>query len=366
MSWNKVDDRLHAHPKAVRAGAQAMGLWVMCLSWVGAYETDGFVPSSQAVLIAKSIGISRPTGVCSHLVAVGLWEVVDGGFLFHDYGHCNKLKSQIQLERDATKQRVTRYRDRYKDDGNAVTNGVTRARAFPDPTRPIPIPKEIPPQPPEGAEQPAAPAGGQSQPVETSAPEPEQAPPPEPSAPSKAARIAAAHERYAGAYAKGASAALGGAAFAVARGELADLAMLLPTYAIAPTGGRLIGPALDAWLERTAAEYVTATRSEAKYQAGFGPRAFGRWLATRAAGAQTSERPRPPVRRDEIRQRGWVDDDAQFVADFERSLASELRRAPPDERAALEADRREGLAAELKRRATNRERAAAAAQAGAK
>ena len=196
--------------------------------------------------------------------------------------------------------------------------------------------------------------------------EPEQAPPPEPSAPSKAARIAAAHERYAGAYAKGASAALGGAAFAVARGELADLAMLLPTYALAPTGGRLIGPALDAWLERTAAEYVTATRSEAKYQAGFGPRAFGRWLATRAAGAQTSERPRPPARRDEIRQRGWVDDDAQFVADFERSLASELRRAPPDERAALEADRREGLAAELKRRATNRERAAAAAQAGAK
>jgi hypothetical protein len=345
MSWGKVDDRLHAHPKAVRAGAQAMGLWVMCLSWVGAYETDGFVPSSQAVLLAKSLGISRPTGVCSQLVAVGLWEVVDGGFLFHDYRDCNKLKSQIQLERDATKQRVTRYRDRYKEDGNAVTNAVTRGRASPDPTRPIPRPKEIPPTP-QGA--PAAPGGGQGQPIESSA-SGESDPAPEL---TKRERERLRDLEWAAAFSVGVGAATG-REHAVKPAHLETLRVVATTHAKG-----LRGAALDAWFTERATAYVRA-KPQSQFEAGYSPTRFLDWLNEGAPGAQTSERPRFPARRDEIRQRGWVDDDAQFAADFERSLASELRRAPPGERAALEAERREGLAAELKRRATNRERAAA-------
>ena len=43
MSWAKIDDRLHSHTKVRKAGLEAMGLWVLCLSHCAAQLTDGFV-----------------------------------------------------------------------------------------------------------------------------------------------------------------------------------------------------------------------------------------------------------------------------------------------------------------------------------
>ncbi len=177
--------------------------------------------------------------------------------------------------------------------------------------------------------------------------------------PAKAGSPEARHARYAKAYAEGVSSVTGRPFGLSDARERADLANLLPTYALGANGSALRLDALDAWLRDRAAAFARAVAGDdPRYTGGLGPRAFERFLRA-PAGAQTPERPRFPARRDEIRQRGWVDDDAQLVADFERSLASELRRAPEGERAALEAERREGLAAELKRRATSRARATA-------
>ena len=46
--WFKVDDKLHDHRKARKAGKAAMGVWVLAGSWSMDNETDGFVPDDTA------------------------------------------------------------------------------------------------------------------------------------------------------------------------------------------------------------------------------------------------------------------------------------------------------------------------------
>lgn len=41
MSWFKVDDKLHDHRKARKAGKSAMGVWVLAGSWCMSSETAG-------------------------------------------------------------------------------------------------------------------------------------------------------------------------------------------------------------------------------------------------------------------------------------------------------------------------------------
>lgn len=57
MSWAALDDRFHGHPKVRRlqrvpiAGAEAIGIWVWCLSWCRAYApTTGRVSVSSVAL----------------------------------------------------------------------------------------------------------------------------------------------------------------------------------------------------------------------------------------------------------------------------------------------------------------------------
>ena len=81
--WFKVDDKLHDHRKARKAGKAAMGLWVLAGSWSMDNETDGFVPAD---VLSRWGTISD----AKRLVEAGLWtrETFHGepGFRFHDWG----------------------------------------------------------------------------------------------------------------------------------------------------------------------------------------------------------------------------------------------------------------------------------------
>lgn len=48
MVWQRLDDRLHSHPKAAEAGLEAIGLWALSLSHVGDHRTDGHVSRAVA------------------------------------------------------------------------------------------------------------------------------------------------------------------------------------------------------------------------------------------------------------------------------------------------------------------------------
>lgn len=84
MVWFKVDDKLHDHPKAWRAGVAAMGLWTLAGSWASDQLTDGFVPQH----IAQRWGPDVPD-MAARLVDAGLWfeDERDGltGWSFHDW-----------------------------------------------------------------------------------------------------------------------------------------------------------------------------------------------------------------------------------------------------------------------------------------
>lgn len=100
MSWAKLCDTLHTHPKAHAAGLEAMGLWVLTLSYVGAYLTDGHIP--LWVALSKVDGKQELLQVLSRkLVDAGLWdEREDGdGWNVHQYLEHNPTREYVLAER---------------------------------------------------------------------------------------------------------------------------------------------------------------------------------------------------------------------------------------------------------------------------
>lgn len=124
MTWFKLDDGFHCHPKVLEAGNEVIGLYVRCGSWASQQLTDGFVPTSIALLY----GSCELTEV---LVAVNLWTRVSGGWQMHDYLTYNPSKQQVQADRHAAAERQKRARERAREarearesarDSHAVTH----------------------------------------------------------------------------------------------------------------------------------------------------------------------------------------------------------------------------------------------------
>ena len=92
MTWAKVDDKLHAHPKAELAGLEAMGLWAVALSYSAAYLTDGYVTRDRVFRLAGE----RGPEIAGRLVLAGLWEVSAGGWTFHDWADYQPTKAEVE------------------------------------------------------------------------------------------------------------------------------------------------------------------------------------------------------------------------------------------------------------------------------
>jgi len=153
VTWMKVDDRLHGHPKARAAGLAAMGLWVLAGSYASAYiakNREGFVPATWIATLP------RGNSNANRLVAVGLWtqETVDGdaGFRFKDWLEINPSweQEQARKEKERARQRRSRSAARAAEaevehgDGHGVTpggshamsHGVSHGVSHETPTRP--------------------------------------------------------------------------------------------------------------------------------------------------------------------------------------------------------------------------------------
>ena len=140
MPWFKVDDTLHGHPKAHRAGLAAMGMWVLGGSYSASYVTEGFIPEWWVA------GFRGGRRLAAELVTARLWApfVKDGedGWIFHDWNRFQPSKAEIDADRAAASDRQRRWRTKRRDAASgqfidachAVTNGVTNTT----PTRPVP------------------------------------------------------------------------------------------------------------------------------------------------------------------------------------------------------------------------------------
>lgn len=140
MTWFKICDGLHDHPKARRAGTAAMGLWALCGSFCASNLTDGFVPRD----VALRYGTARQA---AKLVEVGLWVPTerDGedGWQFHDWLEYQPSREDVQRKRKAAAQRQAKRRIHSEQNGRSegcVTRdshaGHSASHASPDPTRP--------------------------------------------------------------------------------------------------------------------------------------------------------------------------------------------------------------------------------------
>jgi len=99
----KLDDDWDNDPRVSRAGTAAFGLYSRCGMWVARQLTDGFVPSE----IAAGYGT---TEWAAKLVAVGLWERTEGGFMMPDYLIRNDTAETARRKRKQAAARQERWR----------------------------------------------------------------------------------------------------------------------------------------------------------------------------------------------------------------------------------------------------------------
>lgn len=107
MTWFKVDDSFHSHPKALKAGGMALGLWVRCGSYCAQHLTDGFIPREIVLLYGTKT-------LAAKLVDAKLWHAVDGGWLMHDYGDYNPTAEKVTAERRSATERQRQAREAAK------------------------------------------------------------------------------------------------------------------------------------------------------------------------------------------------------------------------------------------------------------
>ena len=154
MSWLRIDDQFARHPKVLKAGPLASWLHVAALCHSASYLTDGFIDADTLPMLAA---VPKPADLARKLVAVGLWEATEGGWLIHDYLEWNPSSEQVKADREAARVRKARSRQRGTDATTAdqqgrrmsrrdmpVTDGVTdagvRGESPATPTHAHPIP----------------------------------------------------------------------------------------------------------------------------------------------------------------------------------------------------------------------------------
>lgn len=163
MSWFRVDDNLHAHRKARRAGAEAMGLWVMCGSYASSQAADGSgaMYHDEVETIALTLGLKGWRKALDRLVEVGLWERTEDGIVFHDwaaYREGGDAELSRRRAKDAKRKRE-KYSPRKQSEPSPDFSAETPRRPLENTPHP-PVPTRPDPTNPE--ETPVAPAGVQS------------------------------------------------------------------------------------------------------------------------------------------------------------------------------------------------------------
>jgi hypothetical protein len=95
MTWFKVDDRFHSHPKVLATEPAALGLWVVAGAWSSANLLDGFVPDQALPRLLPGAEM-----LAEKLCAAGLWKRVRAGYQFHDWTDYQPSAEQVRQLRE--------------------------------------------------------------------------------------------------------------------------------------------------------------------------------------------------------------------------------------------------------------------------
>jgi hypothetical protein len=174
MPWIRLDDQFPDHPKVIAAGPMAAWLHVCGIGYCNRLLTDGLIPKGQ---VRKLADADDAMALATRLVEVGLWEEVEGGYRIHDFLDYQPSAEQVKAERADNAKRQHEWRERKKQERNAVTNTVTdgvsnaprnapvTGAPYPSRTHPDPVndqdQESTPPIPPAPSpSKPSPPSGG--------------------------------------------------------------------------------------------------------------------------------------------------------------------------------------------------------------
>lgn len=117
MAWVKISDDFYDHFKFDEAGPLGLALWTVALAYANRNLTDGFIPRSKARTLLDYEGLSHESGhvgdlatfgedidadyVINLLLAAGLWETTNGGYLIHDYLDFQPSADEVKALREA-------------------------------------------------------------------------------------------------------------------------------------------------------------------------------------------------------------------------------------------------------------------------
>lgn len=165
MTWFKVDDHLHSHPKTWAASLTAMGLWSVAGSWSSDQLTDGFVPDHMVMALSRG-----QADLADELVRAGFWERMDGGYQFHewDVDADGTVRNPTRAEALANRRRMSSGGElgnhRRWHEGKGKTD--PRCRYCQDGQKPPPNrpPDRVPDTPPESPPSPPVPVPSRPEP----------------------------------------------------------------------------------------------------------------------------------------------------------------------------------------------------------
>jgi hypothetical protein len=117
MPWFKIDDKAHSHPKFLRAGNAALGLWLRCGSYSAQHLTEGHVPAVVAQLYGSVPQAAK-------LVKAGLWhehghgcsrcpDPPAGDYMIHDFleDGRNTSRAKHEAEKKKARDRQAKHRE---------------------------------------------------------------------------------------------------------------------------------------------------------------------------------------------------------------------------------------------------------------
>jgi hypothetical protein len=153
VAWARLDDRFHEHrkvKKAWRCSPASVGLHVMAITYCAGHGTDGLV---DVEFVEEKVPKDRDRErMIAALVDAGLWELVDGGWVIHDFLEFNPSRAETDEQRTHVS-RVRAEAGRRGGLAKAAKHGgnsqVARqqtpsklpcsneASSSPDPTRPV-------------------------------------------------------------------------------------------------------------------------------------------------------------------------------------------------------------------------------------
>jgi hypothetical protein len=93
MTWFRVDDGLHSHPKVLELPLDALGLWVLAGSYCADHLTDGFISAAMV----RRLGGDK--GMTDALVEAGLWISGPTGWQFHEWTSYQDTAENVRQKR---------------------------------------------------------------------------------------------------------------------------------------------------------------------------------------------------------------------------------------------------------------------------